>query len=389
MRKSFNKIPVYLFIIILLFTTIITASELKVHFLDVGQADSILLQLPNNETMLIDAGNNTDGDMVVNYIRSQGLKKLDYLIGTHPHEDHIGGLDDVIKSLKIGQIYMPNVTHTTKTFEDVLLAVKSKNKKITSAKAGVTIIDEPECQAYFLSPAHDNYEELNYWSAVIKLDYKNTSFLFMGDAEEINEFEILARSSIQPFANVLKVGHHGSHSSTTEPFLTAVNPDYAVISVGQGNNYGHPSPIVLNCLQEHDIKVYRTDKQGTIIATSDGENIQFDTDPIKPKIPSSENTSSVQIIGVDLQDEIVLIKNTGQSSVNISDWKLLSVKGNQEFFFPYGTNILPGETIKIVSGRNAQPGSDVFVWTKAYIWNNNGDPAELYDNMKNLISDHY
>lgn len=159
-----NKLVALTFILFLLTTSsILSANELIVHFLDVGQADSILLQLPNDETMLIDAGNNGDGDFVVNYIHNLGILKIDYLIGTHPHEDHIGGLDDVIKSFEIGQIYMPRVTHTTKSFEDVLLAIKAKDKKINSAKARIAILAEPDLKAYFLSPSRDDYEDLNFF----------------------------------------------------------------------------------------------------------------------------------------------------------------------------------------------------------------------------------
>ena len=370
-----NKLFVLIFILFLLTSaSIVSAFELIVHFLDVGQADSILLQLPNNETMLIDAGNNADGDFVVNYIHNLGIIKIDYLIGTHPHEDHIGGLDDVINSFEIGQIYMPRVTHKTKTFEDVLLAIKAKDKKITSAKARVTIIDEPDLKAYFLSPSRDDYEDLNHWSAVLKIEYGNTSFLFTGDAEEINEFEMLASSALKPDADVLKVGHHGSDSSTSEPFLDAVAPQYAVISVEKDNNYGHPSPIVLDNLYQRDITVLRTDELGTIKCFSDGEKIRFN------------KLYKVEIIKVDLKAEIVTIKNTGDIPVELTGWRLLSIKGEQDFFFPAGTILNPGEIVKIVSGKKAQSGPGVIIWTKKYIWNNNGDPAKLYDQDGNLVS---
>lgn len=357
--------------------TIATYADLTIHYLDVGQADSILLQLPNNQNMLIDAGNNADGDFVVDYIEDQGITKIDYLVGTHPHEDHIGGLDFVIKSFDIGKIYLPRAKHTTKTYEDVLRAIKVKDKKIILAKAAVNILNKPDLEAYFLSPVREDYDELNEWSAVLKLEYGNTSFLFTGDAEEINEFEILLSSSMKPDADVLKVGHHGSDSSTSEAFLAAVSPRYAVISVGKDSDYGHPSPVVLDRLRDHNVKVFRTDLQGTIICTSDGENITFNVD------------SSVIISLVDLKDELVVIKNTGDKPVDLSGWRLLSVKGNQDFYFPTDTTLQPGKKIIIASGRNAKDGSEVIIWTKVYIWNDDGDPAELYDDKGKLVSSYW
>ncbi len=381
-----NKKLLFLLIILLLFSSSVFGNSLTVHYLNVGQADSILIQLPTNQTMLIDAGNNTDGDLVVNYLKNQGITKIDFLIGTHPHEDHIGGLDNVINSFDIGKIYMPRATHTTQTYEDVLLAIRAKDKKIIIAKAAVNVLNESQLKAYFLSPAREDYNELNEWSAVLKLVYKQSSFLFTGDAEEINEFEILASSSRLPTADVLKIAHHGSHSSTSEAFLKAVSPKFAVISVGQDNNYGHPSPIVLNRLKEHNVQIFRTDLQGAIIATSDGDDITFNVEPAKVVNEKQINTSNIIISLVDLHDELVVIKNTGINKVVLSGWRLLSVKGNQDFYFPSGTILGSGEIIKVDTGPGAASGPGQLKWTGRYIWNNDGDPAELYDNSGKLVS---
>ena len=228
-----------------------TGQKLKVHFIDVGQADSILI-IQNNSTMLIDAGNNADSDLVTQYIKSKGITKLDYVIGTHPHEDHIGGLDAVINNFDIGTVIMPKVAANTRTFEDVVNAIKNKDLKVT-APVPLDEYDLGDAKFVILAPNSDNYEDLNDYSIVVKLTFGNNSFIFTGDAEAVSENEILSKGyNIK--ADVLKVGHHGSRSSTTENFLRKISPDYAVISVGKDNNYGHPSQEVLNLLKK---KIYQ------------------------------------------------------------------------------------------------------------------------------------
>jgi len=256
-------------------TVITDDGKLSVHFIDVGQADSIFIKLPTGKTMLIDAGNNIDGEDVVRYIRRQGVDTIDYLIGTHPHADHIGGMDDVIENLNIENIYMPRVTADTMTFEEVLLAIKDKGLKITEVKAGTLVTDET-VRAEFVAPCGSYYEELNDYSAVLKLTYGNKTFLFTGDAEELSEREILRKYDVD--ADVLKVGHHGSNTSSCYEFLKAVSPEIAVISVGENNDYKHPSKKILNRIEKTGATVYRTDLNGNIILICDGENIDVVTE---------------------------------------------------------------------------------------------------------------
>jgi len=250
--------------------------DLKVHYIDVGQGDSIFIEFPTRETALIDGGPRSSGQKVLNYLDKQNVKRIDYLIAIHPHEDQIGGLIDVVNNYEIGKIYIPNVEHATKTFEDFLLAIQNKGKKITAAKAGNMIIDKKGLSVKILAPEDNfNYDNLNDYSVVIKLNYKNISFLFTGDAESLSESTTMSKG-YDLKADVLKVGHHGSKTSTTDEFLSKVAPKYAVISCGLNNSYGHPHTEIINKLRARGIQIYRTDLDGTSVAISDGKDIVFE-----------------------------------------------------------------------------------------------------------------
>ena len=246
----------------------ISSDKLEVDYIDVGQADSILIS-NKNETMLIDAGNNENGQDVVKFIKEKGISKLNYLIGTHPHADHIGGLDDVINSdLEIENVYMPKIQTNTKTFEDVLDALKNKNLKVTAPKKGDAFkIGDANCEV-MTDSILDN-ENLNLSSIVIKLNYGEKTFLFMGDAETENE-----KTISWPKVDLLKVGHHGSNTSSSQDFLNQVKPEYAIIMAGKDNSYGLPKQKILDRLTKIGAKIFRTDELGTITMISDGKTIE-------------------------------------------------------------------------------------------------------------------
>lgn len=248
-------------------TTNKVSTNLTVTYLDVGQADSILIE-NNNQTMLIDAGNNEDGELLVKYFKEKGITQFNYLVATHPHEDHIGGMDNIINNFTINNIYMPDITTTTKTFLDVLNAIDSKNMTLKVPKIGETFtLGEATIEVIYTG---NNKQNLNNTSIVLKLTFDTTSFLFTGDATSEVEKEILNKNIK---ADVLKVGHHGSKYSTTQEFLNKVNPKYAIISVGKNNSYDHPNEITLTKLKNKNIEIHRTDKEGTIIITSNGTNL--------------------------------------------------------------------------------------------------------------------
>ena len=230
--------------------------NLEVHFIDVGQGDAILIK-QGEHNMLIDAGDNKYEEFIVNYLKENEITKLDYVIGTHPHADHIGGLDAVIDAFDIGKIIMPKVTHTTKIFEDVLISIKNKGLKITNPNVGDNY-ELGDASFTIVASNSDEYTNLNNYSVVTRMEYGKTSFLFISDAEGVSENEMLDNDHNLE-VDVLKVGHHGSDTSTTVKFLDAANSKYTVIQVDKNNKYGHPTADVMDRLEERNIKIYRNE----------------------------------------------------------------------------------------------------------------------------------
>ena len=264
---------------------------MKVNYIDVGESDSVLIQ-SDGKNMLIDAGDKDDKDTILGYLKSKKVKTIDYLILTHPHEDHISAADEVIDTYKIGKVIMPAISHTTQAYKNVLNAMKAKGLKITKPVVGTKYTIG---KAYFTILAPNNYkygDNLNNYSVAMKLVNGNNSFIFIGDSETEAIDDILA-NKININADVLMCGHHGSKTSTTSGLLKAVSPTYAVISVGK-NSYGHPSDATLQLLKNYKVKTYRTDENGTITATSTGTKITFDAkETVIKQVPKSTNSTIV------------------------------------------------------------------------------------------------
>ena len=274
MRKGSDK-AVFLALILLAITPRIIFSitrDLRIHFINVGQGDCVLIQTPNGRNILVDAGYLEDVSKRILYIRNLGIKRFDVVIGTHPHSDHIGGMAQIIHELDIGQVYLPEVVANTLVFQDLLLSIQAKELKVEKARAGTTIILDSAIQIIFLAPLGDIYGNLNDYSAVVKITYGKTSFLLTGDAGVLSEEEMI-QSGADLKSDVLKVGHHGGGDATSFSFLEKVAPKYAVISVGLGNSYGHPDKETLDRLALFGISVFRTDVDGTICFISDGKTI--------------------------------------------------------------------------------------------------------------------
>lgn len=246
----------------------------SVYFIDVGQGDCSLISC-NGVNFLIDAGENNRGDDVLLKLRELNIDTLDYVIGTHAHSDHIGGLDTVINGVTVKNIILSDLPDklvpTTKTYNDLLNAIVENEVNLIPAEAGDSF-DIGSGKLTILSPLTDEYSNLNNWSIITRFVFGETSFLFTGDAETAVEKDLIENGS-NVSATLLKVSHHGSNTSSSKDFLKEVAPDYAVIEVGEGNSYGHPHSEILTSLEAIGAEVYRTDINGDITAVSDGKTI--------------------------------------------------------------------------------------------------------------------
>lgn len=251
------------------------SGNLTVHFIYVGQGDSEFIEFPDGQTMLIDAGPAEQGAAVVNYISKLGYTKIDYVVGTHPHTDHIGGLIDVLQSFDVGSMYMPSATSNIKTYTDLTALIQSKGIPLAVAKKDVVI--KPG-YASVIAPVNENSKDMNDNSAVVKITYKDTSFLFMGDASKNVEQELQDVA-----ADVLKVGNHGSSYASSPEFIEKVSPKIAVIPCGKNNKYNLPNGTTLKTLQSAGAKIYETSECGTIMVVSDGTTVLADKATVPQK----------------------------------------------------------------------------------------------------------
>ncbi len=249
--------------------------QLEVHFIDVGQGDAILIKTAE-KNILVDGGGRNSA--VTGYLSSQGVRSLDLVVGTHPHADHIGGLIDVMHALPVDEVIDPAVVHTTKTFEDYLQVIDQKDIIFTVGRAGMSRDLGDGIMLFIVHPQNPSDSELNNASIVLHLVYDQVSFLLTGDAEKEAETEMINRS--HPLNSIiLKAGHHGSSTSTTEAFFKAVDPQAVVIMCGEDNRYGHPHRETIELLEEAQVDIYRTDLQGTIVFKTDGETYMVNERP--------------------------------------------------------------------------------------------------------------
>lgn len=247
---------------------------MTVSFIDVGQGDSELIQSPSGKVMLIDAGPTDTGSKVVKYLQDRGISTIDVVVATHPHEDHIGGMAAVLNAFIVKQFVDSGYPHTTSTYENMLNLIDKKNIPFRTVTNGDTIAFDPAISVQVLNPQKSFTDDINQNSVVLKMTYGKVSSLFTGDAGEPIENSY---AGIAGHADILKVAHHGSSTSTGSAFLSKITPPISVIEVGAGNSYGHPTSATLQRLQQAGTKVYRTDLDGTITITSDGNTYSVDT----------------------------------------------------------------------------------------------------------------
>ncbi|RDV30196.1 MBL fold metallo-hydrolase [Lysinibacillus capsici] len=361
--------------------------EMQVHFIDVGQGDSILIESPSGKTMLIDGGVKGAGQQIVSYLKELGINKLDIVVATHPDADHIGGLIPVLDNMTIEQFYDSGKVHTSQTFEEMLTRIDEKNIPYHVPKIGDDIELDKNVNVEVLN-ANDQATDNNDASIVLKMTYGNVSFLLTGDAGVALEKEML---QYDVKATVLKAGHHGSNTSSSEEFIQAVKPEVTILSYGEDNKYGHPHAEIVDRLQAIGSKIYATADLGTITVSTDGvnytvngkETFSVETGNILSK---EEPTTAIEIVSKDLVTEIVGIKNSGQHAVSLKDWQLISIEGHQVYNFP-NLSLQPGKTIYITSGTNAREGQNYLKWTTKQIWLNAGDAAQLRNEKGELVSE--
>lgn len=357
--------------------------EMKVHFLDVGQGDSIFIQSPNGKNLLVDGSTKQAGKEVVDYLRKQGVEKLDYVVATHPDADHIGGLISVLNSISIKHFVDSGKAHTSQTYEEMLQLILDKDIPFIVPNVGDNISLDDELDIKVLNVGAES-DDNNEASIVLKITYGEISFLLMGDADTVVEKEILERANVE--ATVLKAGHHGSDTSSSEEFVEAVNPKVTILSYGKDNSYGHPDAEVMSRLEQIKTQIYGTAEVGNIVVETDGVDYNVLTNGSVEPSDIADTAIGINISSKDLRGEIVGITNSGEINISLKDWQLVSVVGNQIFKFPNIT-LQAGDTIYVTSGPEAKEGPGYLKWTNGQMWRNDGDAATLLNNKGEIVSE--
>jgi len=358
--------------------------QTEVHFIDVGQGDSIIITTPAGKNILLDGGPTTQGQTVVNHLNQLGINHIDAIVISHCHADHIGGLETVLNNFSVGYVFDTGFSTGTQTYNNLYSKIDNLGINVITTDRDSGFFIDPSIKLDFLHPPLPITNDANNNSLVFLLSHGEIDFLFEGDAE-LEAEETMLNSGLLKDVEILKVGHHGSSTSTSAGFLNATQPEEAIILVGLNNSYGHPSESTINSLNNAGANIYRADFAGDIIALSTGTSYIISVEPWTPEPPPP--TSELAIIDINLNTEVVTIKNNSSTSANLTGWYLISEVGEQTFYFPSGYTLEPSDVVYITSGRNAVDSPPTYLkWSGSYIWNNDGDPGSLYDSLGNLIS---
>lgn len=367
-----------------------SAGNLTVHFIDVGQGDSILVQLPNGKEVLIDGGDRGWGDDVVEYLRSQGVEDLEMVVSTSPDADHLGGLLYVLQNFRVKEVVESGQSHTTKTYRDYRAVLARLGLPVRTVKSGDRIDLDPGVSIMVLSPPSPLFtgtrSDTNANSVVLLLDYNSTQILLTGDAEAVTE-DYLLRSPVD--VDILKVAHHGSRYSSSWRFLSAFSPEVGMISAGCGNPYGHPHNETLDRLATLRIQVYTTCTHGDIVVTTDGrdyvlmirgETVHAAYAPSRPK-----QTVICEVTydppGPEPENEAIEICNRGYSRVELGGWRLTDGEG--DYVIPEGVVIEAGGRLRITGSEYNPSGSPEGMYLnnrhdEVLLFNPDGELADIW-----------
>lgn len=382
--------------------------NLTAHFIDVGQGDCILIECAG-KTMLIDAGENNRGYTVSAFLREKKISSLDYVVATHPHADHIGGLLTILNEYPVGQFIDSGYPHTSKTYENMLMIIDAKNIPFHVAERGETIDLDPGTEILILNPKKEQSEELNENSVVLKITHGNVSFLLMGDAGLEAEENIMA-AGYEVDADILKVGHHASTSGSGHRFISSVSPEVSIIEVGADNDYGHPHAEILQRLQKVST-VYRTDQHGTVIITTDGSAYTVTTEKAASRktiltststiadttttstrdntvvapVETSTSNEGIGISDLNLKEEYIKIRNSGSSSVDLTGWEIKDQEDKHTYTFS-SFELEAGGIVTLYTAEGSNTKNELYWGNGNPLWNNDGDTAFIYDSEGKLVN---
>lgn len=377
------------------------SGDLAVHFIDVGQGDSILIEF-RDKTMLIDAGERGMGERVIAYLEERNVERLDVVVATHAHSDHIGGLADVISAYPVGQFVDAAQPHPTATYENLLVLVEELGIPYTAAERGQAIALDPDLEILILNPTPQPLGDINEDSVVLKMTYGDISYLFTGDAGTPAE-ESMIEAGLDLDADVLKVGHHASRYASSAEFLSAASPAISVIPVGEGNDYGHPHEEAVERLEATGSRIYRTDLDGTVIVATDGTALTVAaggapsatvtagaTTAVPATTPTAVPTtpapsSGVYIADLDLQDEWIAVENAEETAVNLTGWSITDEGTRNTYTFPIFT-LDAGADVTVHTGTGNDTATDLYWGRETGVWNNDGDLATLADANGTVVS---